>query len=86
MAAGRPTILAIDGVIRKVIEAAEGGICVPPGDSDALASAARSLSFKRTEARAMGLRAREHVLKHFDRRTQAAAFVELVQNLPAMRR
>ena len=31
MAAGRPTVLAIDGVIRQVVEAAEGGIFVPPG-------------------------------------------------------
>ncbi len=40
MAAGRPTILAIDGVIREVVEAALGGIFVPPGDDAALAAAA----------------------------------------------
>ena len=43
MAAGRPTILAIDGVIRQVIDAAGGGIFVPPGDDRALAAAAQSL-------------------------------------------
>ena len=39
MAAGRPTILAIDGVIREVLEAAVGGFYVPPGDDAALAEA-----------------------------------------------
>src|SRR5262249_42849797 len=36
MAAGRPTLLAIDGVIRTVVEEAGGGLFVPPGDHVAL--------------------------------------------------
>jgi glycosyltransferase involved in cell wall biosynthesis len=39
MAAGRPVILAIDGVIRQVVEQADGGIFTSPGDSAALAQA-----------------------------------------------
>jgi len=39
MAAGRPTVLAIDGVIRRVVEDAGGGVFVPPGDGAALARA-----------------------------------------------
>ena len=39
MAAEKPTILAIDGVIREVVEAAGGGLFVPPGDDEALAAA-----------------------------------------------
>ena len=39
MAAGRPTVLAIDGVIRDVVESADGGTYVQPGDPDALAAA-----------------------------------------------
>ena len=38
MAAGRPVILAIDGVIRQVIEEAGAGVFVPPGDPAALAA------------------------------------------------
>ncbi|HVH85316.1 MAG TPA: glycosyltransferase family 4 protein [Terriglobales bacterium] len=37
MAAGRPTVLAIDGVIREVIENSRGGLFVPPEDDDPLA-------------------------------------------------
>ncbi|MRR31219.1 glycosyltransferase WbuB, partial [bacterium] len=33
MAAGRPTLCCIDGVIRQVIEESHGGIYVPPGNS-----------------------------------------------------
>jgi glycosyltransferase involved in cell wall biosynthesis len=81
MAAGRPTILAIDGVIRQVVEAAEGGIFVPPGDDAALAEAVRFLSQNRQPARAMGATARTYVVKHFNRHQQAVQFAELIQRL-----
>ena len=55
MAAGRPTILAIDGVIRQVVDAAGGGIFVEPGDDRALAAAIQSLCDDRERSRAMGL-------------------------------
>lgn len=79
MASGRPTILAIDGVIRQVLEAAGGGICVPPGDDAALATAVQFLSQNRDQAREMGLAARAHVVKHFNRHQQAAEFEKLLQ-------
>jgi glycosyltransferase involved in cell wall biosynthesis len=81
MAAGRPTILAIDGVIRQVIDAARGGIYVPPGDATALAEAIRTLSANRDLARAQGQAARDYVVKNFDRRKQAEHFVELVKSM-----
>ena len=43
MAAGRPTLLAIDGVIRAVVEEAGGGLFIPPEDPDALARAVIAL-------------------------------------------
>ena len=79
MAAGRPTLLAIDGVIRKVVEESDAGLFVPPGDDAALVSAILNLAGNRTEARAMGLRGREFVTKHFNRYQQAAEFVSLVE-------
>jgi hypothetical protein len=44
IAAARPTILAIDGVIRKVIEESCGGMFVPPGDDISLEEADQSLA------------------------------------------
>jgi glycosyltransferase involved in cell wall biosynthesis len=81
MAAGRPTILVIDGVIRDVIEASRGGIFVPPGDDAALAEAVRLLLRDRKRAELMGARAREYVVEHFDRRKQAEQFAALVGRL-----
>ena len=71
MAAGRPVVLAIDGVIRQVIEAEQAGIAVPPGDAEALAEAVRRLAADRAEAREMGRRGRRAVEQRFDRRQQA---------------
>lgn len=79
MAAARPTILAIDGVIRQVIEAAGGGIFVPPGDDESLAEAVRTLYRNPAGATEMGIAARQYVVEHFDRRKQAQRFVELLE-------
>jgi len=81
MAAGRPTILAIDGVIRKVIEESRGGIYVQPGDSQAFADAVIYLEQHRDQATAMGKAARAYVEKHFDRASQAEEFSMLLISL-----
>lgn len=78
MAAGRPTVLGIDGVIRQVIEAAGGGVFVPPGNEAALAAAVRSLADDPVRSRTMGQAARVYVAEHFDRSRQAEQFVRLI--------
>ncbi len=70
MAAGRPTVLAIDGAIRQVIDAAEGGVFVPPGDPDALAEAVGDLADNPERCQQMGQSARAYVEGHFERRDQ----------------
>ncbi len=81
MAAGRPTILGIDGVIREVIEDAGGGIFVNPGDPEALANAVLRLARNPEVAQSMGAAARKYVVAHFNRETQAKEFVELIGSL-----
>jgi glycosyltransferase involved in cell wall biosynthesis len=78
MAAGRPVVLAIDGVIRQVVEAADGGIPVPPGNPEAMANAIRTLYQNRSRGEQMGQTAREYVVKHFNRNEQAREFGELM--------
>jgi len=80
MAAGRATVLGIDGVIREVIEAANGGVFVPPGDADKLAEALRTLSETPERTKAMGLAARTYVEVHFNRHEQAQQFMALMQS------
>jgi glycosyltransferase involved in cell wall biosynthesis len=78
MAAGRPTVLAIDGAIRQVVESAGGGVFVPPGDDRALAEAVKRLSEDPEKARAMGVAARNYVVQYFDRRQQADTLERLL--------
>jgi glycosyltransferase involved in cell wall biosynthesis len=82
MAAGRPVVLAIDGVIREVVEGASAGIAVPPGDPVALAAAIRQLAGEREKARQMGLAGRHCVKANFDRELLAN---QLANILEAMR-
>ena len=86
MAAGRPTVLAIDGVIRQVLQAAGGGIFTQPGDDAALAEGVRALSEDRNRGRLMGQRARVYVEQHFNRDQQAADFAKLLAALSSARR
>jgi glycosyltransferase involved in cell wall biosynthesis len=81
MAAGRPVILAIDGVIRKVVEDARAGLAVPPGDARALAEAVRTLAGDRKAARAMGARGRKTVERDFARDAQAQEMERLMAEM-----
>jgi glycosyltransferase involved in cell wall biosynthesis len=84
MAAGRPVILAIEGVIQGVVEQADAGICIPPGDPLALASAIIQLAANPEIGRDMGKRGRQHVVEHFDRQAVAqqleTVFINTLQN------
>lgn len=79
MAAGRPTILGIDGVIREVVEKAAGGIFVPPGEARALAEAVCRLADDRKTAVSMGRRARVYVKKYFDRRQHSVLLSNVLE-------
>lgn len=78
MAAGKPVILAIDGVIRQVIEDAGGGLAVQPGDPQALAQAILRLADDPALAHHMGLQARAYVEANFDRITLAEMLMQIM--------
>jgi glycosyltransferase involved in cell wall biosynthesis len=83
MAAGRPVVLAIDGVIREVVEQAHAGVAVPPGNAQALADAIRSLADDPSAARKMGVRGRSVVEREFSREEQAREMERLMQEMLA---
>lgn len=80
MAAGRPTILAIDGVIRRVVEVAGGGTFVRPGDPEDLVSAV--LAYYRDPSLALrhGRNARRYVEAEFSREEQAVKLEKVFEN------
>ena len=81
MAAGRPVVLAIDGVIREVVEKSEGGIFVAPGNADALANAIRQLSSDPDLCIKMGSHGRHYIEKHFDRQLLADKLINIIEEL-----
>jgi glycosyltransferase involved in cell wall biosynthesis len=61
MAAGRPVVLAMEGVIKKVVESAEAGVAIAPGDPTTLANTIRYLADHPQEGTRMGLRGNAYV-------------------------
>jgi glycosyltransferase involved in cell wall biosynthesis len=81
MASGKPVILAIDGVIREVVEKANGGIAVHPGDSKALSQAVLRLDGDRGLCENLGRQGRSYVVANFDRSILAEKLLELMLKL-----
>lgn len=81
LAASRPVVLAIDGVIRQVVEDAHAGIFTAPGDAAAMAEAIRILARDPKQARKMGNNGRDYVVQHFNRQVFAAQFETLFSDL-----
>ncbi len=81
MAAGRPVVLAIDGVIRQVVEFAGAGVFVQPGNAQEMAQAILSLAVEPNKARQMGLAGRSYVEEHFSRAELAEKLALLLEEL-----
>jgi glycosyltransferase involved in cell wall biosynthesis len=81
MAAGRPVILAIDGAIREVVEAAACGIFAAPGDAEELAKAIRKLAADPAQSRTLGLNGRKYLEQHFSRAVIGEKLIDLLKEL-----
>lgn len=80
MAAGRPVLVAIDGVIRKVVEGNKTGLFVPPGDPQALAEKIQWMAEHPQEVQQMGLNGRRLVQEEFDRALLAEKLALIFEN------
>jgi glycosyltransferase involved in cell wall biosynthesis len=83
MASARPTVLAIDGVVRQVIEASDGGVFVEPGNDELLAKTILGLARDPVRVKQMGENARRYLVENLDRRDKLAETLELLQSLVA---
>jgi len=81
MACGIPTILAIDGVIRRVLEESQAGVYVEPEDARALAEAVLNLYRNRNLLERYGINARRYALEHFDRSKISGYLNEVLCNI-----
>jgi glycosyltransferase involved in cell wall biosynthesis len=81
MAAGRATVLVIDGVSRELIESSYGGAYVQPNDDKQLAETILDLSKNVDIVKQMGLNAREYLVEHLDRRDKLNETLVLLTTL-----
>jgi glycosyltransferase involved in cell wall biosynthesis len=81
MAAGRAVILAIDGVIREVVEAGNAGIAVPPGDPKALSDAICELASDPTRCQRLGENGRKMIETRFSRKELADKLTALLESV-----
>ena len=80
MAAGKPVLLAIDGVIRDVVETASAGLFIHPGDPQDLAEKVLYLKNHPAEAAQMGKNGREYILSNFNRSLISGKLNEVLEN------
>jgi len=81
MAASRPVVLAIDGVIRDVVEGADAGVFVQPGDAPALAAAVLGLARDRATRLRKGQNGRSYVERHCRRADRVREFEQMLIDL-----
>jgi glycosyltransferase involved in cell wall biosynthesis len=81
MAAGRPVLLAIDGVIRILVETAQAGIFTQPGDPQSLSKAVRTLHSNPALCHQMGASGRAYIEQHYSRSQIAEQFTELIGSI-----
>lgn len=81
MAAGKPVLLAIDGVIRELVEGAQAGVFCQPGDAAALAAGVRRLYTNPNLAASMGAAGKTCVQYQYDRKTISTQLDTLLKEL-----
>jgi len=83
MACGRPVILGVDGLARRVVQEANAGIVVEPENPTELAQAITALAADGELRAVLGRNGRYYVSQNFTRRHTAEAYMRVLQKLVA---
>ena len=81
MSCKKPTLLAIDGVSRELVEEADCGIYVEPEDPEEIASGIRKALSNQERLIEMGQNGYDHAIKHFDRGVLAKKYVTYMESI-----
>jgi glycosyltransferase involved in cell wall biosynthesis len=76
-----PLLLSIDGEAHRTLDAAQGGLYVPPEDATALAEAIRNLASRPDRGRSLGQNGRRYTEQHHSRQAQARALERLLKEI-----
>lgn len=79
MACGRPVVLGVDGQARRILDQAHAGVCITPGDADALVQAVMTLHRDPALRRRLGENGREFIVKHFSREQKADQYLGVLE-------
>ena len=80
MSCARPVILGVEGQARQILEEAQAGICIEPGNPSQLAQAVLRLAGDAQLRETLGRNGRRHVLQHFSRRQTAMAYLDVLKD------
>jgi colanic acid biosynthesis glycosyl transferase WcaI len=81
MACGKPVIVGVDGLARKIVQDANAGIFVEPENSAALTDAILHLSRHPELCRALGESGRRYILQKFTRRQTAETYLQVLEDV-----
>jgi glycosyltransferase involved in cell wall biosynthesis len=83
---GRPVILGVRGESAGIVEAAGGGVVIPPEDAGALAEAIGRMASDRDAAESLGRAGRDCVERGYDRTELAGRMLEVLADAAAAHR
>lgn len=79
MAMKKPIVLGVEGEAKEIIEQAKSGICIEPGNADALAAAVLALCDDASRCAELGESGRAFVAAHYDRTVLAKRFENVIE-------
>jgi glycosyltransferase involved in cell wall biosynthesis len=81
MACGRPVVLGVDGQARKLLNQAQAGVYIQPGEPEALVQAVMSLYRDPALRSRLGENGREFICKHYSRKQKALQYLDILESL-----
>jgi glycosyltransferase involved in cell wall biosynthesis len=81
MSCARPVILGVDGQAREIMERAQAGIFIEPGNVDALVDAVNHLRCDAGLREQLGRNGRRHIVENFSREQTAATYIEVLNGV-----
>ena len=81
MACERPVIVAVDGQAGQIVEEADAGIFVEPGNSHALVNAIFDVAQEPERRQKMGANGRQYIVNKFSREKTAQEYIRVLEAL-----
>ena len=81
MSCARPVILGVEGQARKIVDEAESGLPIEPGNATDLVTAIQRLHAEPGLGDALGRNGRNHILRKFSRQQSAHTYITVLEDV-----